>query len=427
MARQLFRLIAAALLLLASLVAAQADRRVAFVVGNGAYRHAESLPNPMLDARAMRDALQQLGFEVVYGEDLDRKQMGQTIARFADLARDADVALAYFAGHGATFGDIPYLVPVDAEFKSLAAMPYELVPLEGLLAELRQSRGVRLAIIDACRDNGAERELKRVAQRGGGINRGLSRVQSPEGLIIAFATQYGMTAADGPAGTNSPFTAAMVKLLPTPGLDVKSLFLDVGREVLQVTNGAQRPAIEISLYDHYALVARSEPGPASPPPVTPAPVSPAPVAASSPPPVVASRPIIAKDPPALAPSSPDGPLVPAQKSLGSIWNHNGSMVRLEASADVRRFVYLRVREGMRQAGVSPGTLLFEGRRTGNVYSGTAYVFNRNCGPAAYRVSGFVLNDTRIVISGRAPRVSQKTCEVLSYKDDELVFEYMENG
>ncbi len=253
-------------LLLASSITAQADRRVAFVVGNGAYRSADALPNPPLDARAMRAALEKLGFEVVYGENLDRKQMGQTIARFASLSREADVALAYYAGHGATFGDMSYLVPVDAEFESLEAMPYELLPLESLLGELRQAKGVRLALIDACRDNQAERELKRTAQRGGGTSRGLGRVQSPEGLIIAFATQYGMTAADGPPHTNSPFTTAVLKLLPTPGLDVKALFFDVGREVLSNTRGVQRPAIEISLYEPYMLVpAKPEPTPIAQP------------------------------------------------------------------------------------------------------------------------------------------------------------------
>ena len=79
--------ICALILLLVTAGAALADRRVAFVVGNGAYRHVAPLPNPPLDARAMRDTLKRLGFEVVYGEDLDRKQMGQAIGQFAERAR----------------------------------------------------------------------------------------------------------------------------------------------------------------------------------------------------------------------------------------------------------------------------------------------------------------------------------------------------
>lgn len=327
----------AALLLLASLNHALADKRVAIVVGNGAYRHAAALPNPPLDARAMRDMLKRLGFEVVYGEDLDRKQMGQAIARFADIARDSDVALAFFAGHGATFGEIPYLVPVDAEFKNLAAMPFELMPLEGLLGELRQSKGIRLAMIDACRDNEAERDLKRAATRGGNISRGLGRVQSPEGLIIAFATQYGMTAADGPANTNSPFTSAVLKLMPTPGLDVKTMFLDVGREVLQATKGTQRPAIEISLYDAYTLVSPvSVSAPAIPAipstfpdtapnaPPQPAPLAPGPVAVLPP-----DRPAPARQEPAWTASIADI----ANWRLSATTRLGGALSRSAASLD----------------------------------------------------------------------------------------------
>src|ERR1700686_3260242 len=81
-----------------------ADKRVALVIGNGAYQHADKLANPVTDARRLRDTLGKLGFEVVYGENLGKQQLELTIGRFADVAQDADVALVYFAGHGTTFG-----------------------------------------------------------------------------------------------------------------------------------------------------------------------------------------------------------------------------------------------------------------------------------------------------------------------------------
>jgi uncharacterized caspase-like protein len=121
----------------------------------------------------------------------------RTVGRFAEIVDDADVAIVYFAGHGATFADTPYVVPVDAEFLSLRQVPYELVPVETLIGELRRAKGVRIAILDACRDNTAERELKRqAAPRGGEVSRGLGPMRNPEGLILAYATQYLSTAAD---------------------------------------------------------------------------------------------------------------------------------------------------------------------------------------------------------------------------------------
>jgi uncharacterized caspase-like protein len=236
---------------------AWADRRVALVIGNGAYQHADRLANPVTDARNLRDALKKIGFaeaDIVYGEDLDKRDLERALGRFASIARGADVALAYYAGHGATFGDTPYLVPVDARFDSLDQMPYELAPLEAMVGELRKAKGVRIAIVDACRDNAAERDLKRQDARGGEITRGLAPPRNPDGLIVAYATQYLSTAADGPVGGDSPFTSALLKHLPTPGLDVKDLFFEVGREVLAATHGRQRPEVKVSFYDKYALV-----------------------------------------------------------------------------------------------------------------------------------------------------------------------------
>ena len=109
---------------------AHAEKRAALVIGNGDYQHADKLANPVNDARRMRDTLVRLRFEVVFGENLDKRAIERSIARFAGTAQDADVALVFFAGHGATFGDTPYVVPVDAQFSSLTEMSYELVPAE---------------------------------------------------------------------------------------------------------------------------------------------------------------------------------------------------------------------------------------------------------------------------------------------------------
>ena len=268
-------LLAACVTLALGVQTALADRRVALIIGNGAYEHADKLANPVTDSRNLREALKKIGFgdaDIVYGENLNKRDLERAIGRFAVLARDADVALTYYAGHGATFGDTPYIVPVDARFESIDQMPYELEPLENMIGELRKAKGVRIAIVDACRDNGAERDLKRTNARGGEISRGLAPVRNPDGLILAYATQYLATAADGPSGGDSPFTAALLKYLPTPGLDVKDLFFAVGREVLAQTKGQQRPEVKVSFYDQYALVAPGVavvPVPQSPPVLAP--------------------------------------------------------------------------------------------------------------------------------------------------------------
>jgi hypothetical protein len=229
------------------------DKRIALVVGNGAYRYASPLENPVNDARGMRDVLTKLGFNVVYGEDLEQKALRRKVGQFAAIAKGADVAIVYFAGHGATFGDTPYVVPVDAEFASLDQMPYELVPVETLIGELRQVKGVRIAILDACRDNEAELELKRKAANRGHVTRGLELTKNSDGLILAYATQHLSTAADSVGSDHSPFTAALLRNIATPGVDVKEMFFKVARDVLAATDGRQRPEISVSFYDQYTL------------------------------------------------------------------------------------------------------------------------------------------------------------------------------
>jgi formylglycine-generating enzyme required for sulfatase activity/uncharacterized caspase-like protein len=287
------RIIAVAwLMLLCAVAPGLAEKRVALVVGNAAYRHADTLANPVNDARGVRDALKQLGFDVTYGEDLDQTGLRQAIGQFARTVNGAAVAIVYFAGHGATFGDTPYVVPVDAAFSSLEQVPYELVPVETLIGELRRAEGVRIAILDACRDNAAERDLKRraAAVRGGEVTRGLGPIKSPSGLIIAYATQYLSTAADNADGASagglfswgnsftrhSPFTAALLNNIATPGLDITDMLRKVGREVDAATRGRQRPEISISMYEQYALV------PAAPSPAASSPAAAAPAVGSKP-------------------------------------------------------------------------------------------------------------------------------------------------
>ena len=172
--------------------------------------------------------------------------------RIVDLyAADYDVVALFAggdnAGHSIVVGDRELalrIVPsgVMHPHVELFVGGGTVVNLETLIGELRQAKGVRIAILDACRDNSAEQELKRQASRGGPVMRGLAPMKNPGGLIIAYATQYLSTAADSAgSGGNSPFTAALLGNIATPGLDVKDMFFKVGRDVVNATGGKQRP------------------------------------------------------------------------------------------------------------------------------------------------------------------------------------------
>lgn len=115
---------------------------------------------------------------------------------------------------------------------------------------------------------------------------------------------------------------------------------------------------------------------------------------------------------------------PGPDAVGApLWLHNGSIMRLEAEGDRRRLYYEVPRKGMRKAGAKRGTLLFEGERLGDRYTGTAYIFAKGCRPIPYSVAGGVsLGEQRITMTGQAPRVGQG-CRIKGYRNDVLRFDF----
>lgn len=107
----------------------------------------------------------------------------------------------------------------------------------------------------------------------------------------------------------------------------------------------------------------------------------------------------------------------------SLWEHNGSILRLVAQGTARSFIYERPREKLRDEGVGLDTTLFKGTAQDDTYSGTAYVFRANCKPFGYAVSGSILNNGRtVILIGKAPVVDAQ-CKRVGLVDDELVFQF----
>ena len=222
---------------------ANAERRVAFVVGNGAYRHAAQLPNPPIDASAMAALLRNVGFEVIEGTDLDREGMTARLGEFATRTQGADVALFFYAGHGIALNGKNYLIPVDADLNSEfdirlgAAIDIE-VTLDQTMADAR----IKLVFLDACRDNPFADKIRSAARtRSVTVLSGLAEMKSSEGTLIAFATGPGQKALDGRQGENSPFTRALLKNIAEPGVEIRHALTKVRAQVSEETNKRQLP------------------------------------------------------------------------------------------------------------------------------------------------------------------------------------------
>ena len=233
--------------------ACAAEQRVALVIGNGAYRSVPELRNSRNDADDISEQLKRLGFAVIDGRDLDRSAMQTALGRFAQRLRGADAGLVYYSGHGLQINGQNFLVPVDLKMDSGAFTPFEMVKVDDVVEALSYTDGVRLLVLDACRDNPFANSLaQNKGSRGAGATRGLAKIERSQGMLIAYSTQPNAVAADG-NGRNSPFTAALVREMQVPGLEVATVFRRVAVNVNRETGGEQTPELSVSLLGDFYL------------------------------------------------------------------------------------------------------------------------------------------------------------------------------
>jgi formylglycine-generating enzyme required for sulfatase activity len=240
------------LLVLSGTLPGHAEKRVALVIGNGAYRNVPSLPNPPHDAEDVAAALKRVGFDVIQGIDLDKAKMEEATIAFARIARTADVAVFYYSGHAMQFAGVNYLAPIDARLADEADLR-RMTRVDEILADLQQAKNLRILVLDSCRDNPLADELKRAvgSTRSASIGRGLAKMESPDGTIISYATQSGRTAADG-FGRNSPYTSAFLKHIGDKE-DIATIFHRVSANVYQSSNGTQVPELSLSFFGEFYI------------------------------------------------------------------------------------------------------------------------------------------------------------------------------
>lgn len=229
-------------------VIAQRGPKVALVIGNGRYVNAPELPNPPNDARALAAALRGLGFKVIEGFDLDGTEMREKIGEFSIAMEGASTTLLFYAGHGMQVAGRNYLIPIDARLERPSSLGIEAIAVNTILSDMESEKRTNLVFLDACRDNPLSRSLARSfgASRSTEIGQGLALVSAGIGTLITFATSPGDVALDG-SGNHSPFTAALLKYIGTPRLEVRSMLTRVRVDVMKATNERQVP------WDHSAL------------------------------------------------------------------------------------------------------------------------------------------------------------------------------
>jgi formylglycine-generating enzyme required for sulfatase activity len=225
------------------------DRRVALVIGIGAYQNAPVLANPVNDARAIGEALRRLNFEVDEVYDTDFRSLTRAVREFGIKAQRADAAVVYYAGHGVQVGRENYLLPADSRLERERDLLYEAMPLELILGEASQARKIGIVLLDACRNSPFTDRMSRamsIAGRGS-TSPGLARVDNvPRNTMVVLATKADQIAEDG-GGGHSPFAEALLANFQIPGLELSLFFRSLRDTVLRATSNRQEPFIFSSL------------------------------------------------------------------------------------------------------------------------------------------------------------------------------------
>ena len=222
-------------------------KRIALVIGNAAYP--QPLLNPVNDARAMAERLRRLGFEVLLRTDITAAQLQKASAEFSTQARGADIALVFYAGHGAQAGEANYVLPLGANMHALSAatIAAQGVSVSSLAGDLQRTgaRGAVL-ILDACRQEytrgGA---MLPVPGGSNAASHGFADTQAPRGVVIAYSAGPGALARDfwSPDSRNSPYTSALLDALDAPGLPMGDVFSQVAARVAAMTHDVQKPRV----------------------------------------------------------------------------------------------------------------------------------------------------------------------------------------
>ena len=208
-------------------------KRIALVIGNAAYP--QPLLNPVNDARAMAERLRRLGFEVLLRTDINAQQLQKASAEFSTQARGADIALVFYAGHGAQAGEANYVLPLGANMNALsaAAIAAQGVSVSSLAGDLQRTgaRGAVL-ILDACRQEYTRGGAVVVPGGGNAASHGFADTQAPRGVVIAYSAGPGALARDfwSPDSRNSPYTSALLDALDAPGLPMSDVFSQVAAQ-----------------------------------------------------------------------------------------------------------------------------------------------------------------------------------------------------
>ncbi len=237
------RLILTLLALLTVVSFAHAGNRIALVIGNSNYKNSglSYLPNPVKDAALMKETLEQLGFRVIYAENLNKESMDNIVDQFIAALSAGDIAFFYYAGHGSSYAGKSYLLPLGANIRSATQFKYRANNAQEVLDLMSEKAKSSILVLDACRDTPFSRSVG---------TRGLASINSGKGTYVIYAADQGQAALD-----NRIFAKSLSRALLKPQ-SIQDVALETRQKVLAASDGAQYPATYDKLLERVFLNGR---------------------------------------------------------------------------------------------------------------------------------------------------------------------------
>jgi uncharacterized caspase-like protein len=216
-------------------IAQQQEKRIALVIGNGAYTKVP-LATAANDGGLIAQTLQAAGFDVTGARDLDGDALRGAFRDFmkkAETSGPDTVAVVYLAGYGLQFSGENYFIPVDSTITHDTDIPTEGLRIGDYMRQLTAlPLKLSIVVLDIAREQPFIED--------GSIAGGLALVEPNPRMLIAFNAAPGTVAPEEP-GPYGAYAQALAEMIRTGGLSLPELFNRVRLRVNENTKGAQVP------------------------------------------------------------------------------------------------------------------------------------------------------------------------------------------
>jgi hypothetical protein len=238
------RLIILTLLLTLNLFAKD---KIALVIGNKNYTNHTGLNNPIKDAKLIRDTLESMGFEVLEAYNKNLNGLSDKLDVFIGKARNAKIAVVYYAGHGIGVGTNNYMIPIGSANLSVDNLGRKLMSVNELKGAVAKASGFGVVLFDACRNSFFSGTISGLSS--GRTSRALIQptVKRGQNILVSFSTQAGTIAKDDVNnGNHSPYALALRDNLKSNN-DIRLVMGGIKDSVESYTSYHQKPIYEASL------------------------------------------------------------------------------------------------------------------------------------------------------------------------------------